>query len=135
MTEFATCMRAHGTAMGDPVPRPGHAGLSIQLPPQAPATAAAYKTCGHYLQPIIEEKRAHAPAITAAVRLSLIHYAGCMRTYGVPMLDPTGQGSLNLGNVPGMGEGFGRYTPQFHSADRSCRHLLAAGVHDDGSGP
>jgi hypothetical protein len=135
MVQFTTCMRARGVAMGDPIHRAGHVGLSIQLPVQDAATAAAYHTCGRYLQPIIEEKAGRAPVITATVRLSLIHYAGCMRSYGVSMLDPTPQGSLNLGNVPGMGEGVGRYTPQFRSADRSCRHLLAAGVHDDGSGP
>jgi hypothetical protein len=135
MVDFARCMRAHGIAMADPFHRPGHAGLSIDLPEQGPGTTAAYKICGHFLQPVIEAKQSGAPAITEAARLGLIHYAQCMRNHGVPMLDPTQQGNLDLGNVPGIGDGVGRYTPQFRSADRDCRHLLPSSVHDDGTGP
>jgi hypothetical protein len=135
MLQFARCMRAHGIAMADPFHRPGHAGLSIDLPEQGPATTSAYATCGHFLLPTIEAKQAGARAITASMRLGLIRYAQCMRTHGIPMLDPTAQGSLSLGNVPGLGNGSGRYSPQFHSADRDCRRLLPAGVHDDGTGP
>ena len=51
------------------------------------------------------------------------------------MLDPTSFGALNLGRPPGVSGDFGRYTPQFRSADTACRHLLPAGVHDDGTGP
>jgi hypothetical protein len=54
-----------------------------------------------------------------------------MRAHDITMLDPTPQGDLNLG-----GDGtFGRYSPQFRSADAACRHLLPAGVTDDGTGP
>jgi hypothetical protein len=135
MVDFARCMRAHGIAMADPFHRPGHSGLSIDLPQQGPATTTAYKTCGHFLTPVIEAKQARVPAITEAVRLGLIHYAQCMRSHGIPMLDPTQQGNLDLGNVPGISNGIGRYTPQFRSADRTCRRLLPSGVHDDGTGP
>jgi hypothetical protein len=59
-----------------------------------------------------------------------------MRAHDIALLDPDPQtGSLNLGNVPGITSDFGRYTPQFHSADAACRHLLPADVHDDGTGP
>lgn len=27
------------------------------------------------------------------------------------------------------------YSPQFRAADAACRHLLPAGVHNDGTGP
>jgi hypothetical protein len=135
MVEFARCMRAHGIAMADPFRRPGHAGLSIDLPEQGPSTAAAYGSCEQFLQPLIEAKQAGAPRITAAVRLGLIHYAQCMRSHAIPMLDPTPLGSLSLGNVRGISNGFGRSSPAFHSADQSCRHLLPASVHDDGTGP
>lgn len=135
MIEFARCMRAHGIAMADPFHRPGHAGLSIDLPEQGPATAAAYGSCERFLQPLIEAKQAGAPRITAAERLGLIHYAQCMRSHAIPMLDPTPQGSLSLGNVPGISNGFGRSSPEFHSADHDCRRLLPASVHDDGTGP
>jgi hypothetical protein len=136
MIEFAHCMRAHGVNMPDPYHRPGHEGLSIELPEQGPATSDAYRSCSQYLKPVIELKELGAQQrITAAVRLGLIRYAECMRTHAVPMLDPNALGQLNLGNVPGITNGFGRYTPQFHAADRDCRHLLPASVPDNGTGP
>jgi len=58
-----------------------------------------------------------------------------MRDHDIAMLDPGPQGQLDLGNVPGITSDFGRYSPQFRAADQSCRHLLPAGVHDDGTGP
>jgi hypothetical protein len=58
-----------------------------------------------------------------------------MRGHDIGMLDPTPFGALSLGNVPGISNAFGRYSPQFRAADAACRHLLPAGVHDDGTGP
>jgi hypothetical protein len=136
MVQFAGCMRAHGIDMPDPIHRPGHDGLSIDLPERGPATSGAYSACGHYLLPTIEFKeRASAQRLTPAVRLGLIHYAECMRGHAVAMLDPNTLGQLNLGNVPGISNGFGRYTPQFRAADHTCRHLLPAAVYDTGTGP
>lgn len=136
MVQFARCMRAHGIDMPDPFRRPGHEGLTIELPEQGPATRAAYNACGRYLQATIELKQGAAEQrITPAVRLGLIHYAECMRSRAIAMLDPDPMGQLALGNVPGISNGLGRYTPQFRIADQACRHLLPASVHDDGSGP
>ena len=112
------------------------AGLSISLPAPGPAVTAATKSCGHFLARLIALKEAHAAAaITPAIRLALVHYAECMRQHDVSMLDPDRVGSLNLGNVPGISNGFGRYTPQFAAADHVCRNLLPPGVRDNGSGP
>jgi hypothetical protein len=136
MVQFAHCMRAHGLNMPDPYHRRGHQGLSVELPPQGPATSDAYKACIQFLKPAIELKQqAAAQTITPAIRLGLVRYAECMRSRGVPMLDPNAEGQLNLGNVPGMTNGFGRYTPQFRVADHDCRHLLPAGIPDNGTGP
>lgn len=136
MVEFARCMRAHGINTPDPVHLPGHVGLSIQLPEQGPVTTDAYSACGHYLQATIELKQGAAERrITPAVRLGLIHYAECMRSHAIAMLDPGPFGELSLGNVPGIDNGLGRYTPQFRTADRACRHLLPASIRDDGTGP
>ncbi len=136
MVEFARCMRAHGIGMSDPFHRPGHDGLTVDLPERGPATSDAYTACGHYLQATIELKQAAAEQqLTPAVRLGLIRYAQCMRTHAVPMLDPGSLGQLSLGNVPGIGNGFGRYTPQFRAADHDCRHFLPANVFDNGTGP
>ena len=135
MLQFARCMRVHGVQMQDPSHRPGHSGLSIDMPEKGPATLAAYGVCGHFMDATIQLKARAFQALPASVHLGLIRYAECMRTHNVPMLDPDQNGTLNLGNVPGIADGFGRYTPQFHQADASCRHLLPAIVHDDGTGP
>jgi hypothetical protein len=134
MVAFARCMRAHGVQMSDPFHRPGHSGLSIDFPPQSPATVVGYAACSGVIKPVIGSK-AGAPAETAADLASLTRYAECIRGRDISMLDPTPQGSLNLGNVPGITDDFGRYSPQFRLADAACRHLLPAGVHDDGTGP
>ena len=135
MVDFARCMRAHGIQMSDPFHRPGHAGLSIDLPTQDPASHPGYVACQHFLQPIIAAKQAGGPTRSAAVLAALTRYAQCMRGHDISMLDPAAQGGLNLGNVPGVSSDFGRYSPQFRSADSACRHLLPASVHDDGTGP
>jgi hypothetical protein len=105
------------------------------MPQQSPAAEAAERACGSIIQPLVEAKLSHIRAIAEPERLGLIHYAQCMRVHGIPMLDPDSLGQLNLGNVPGISTGFGRYSPQFRSADAGCRHLLPVSVHDNGSGP
>jgi hypothetical protein len=136
MLEFAHCMRAHGINMADPHHQPGHSGLSIEVPAQGPATSGAYEVCGSFLKSIIALKqRTTQQQIAPATRLGLIHYAECMRSHAIPMLDPNALGQLNLGDVPGISPGFGRYTPQFSAADHYCRRLLPPSVPDNGSGP
>ena len=132
---FTRCMRAHGVQMSDPVHRPGHAGLSIDMPSRAPANNAAYAACIHFIQANIEAKQAGAAAKAAPHLVALTRYAQCMRSHDISMLDPTPQGELNLGHVPGITSDFGRYSPQFRAADAACRHFLPADVRDDGTGP
>jgi len=132
---FARCMRGHGVQVSDPVHRPGHAGLSIDLPSRGPATNAAYAACIHFIQANIEAKQAAAAAQAAPHLAALTRYAQCMRSHDINMLDPTPDGSLNLGNVPGITSDYGRYSPHFRAADAACRPFLPAGVRDDGSGP
>lgn len=135
MVSFTRCMRAHGVAMSDPVHRPGHAGLSIDMPTQDSATHAAYADCTHFIQAIIRAKVAGAAAQAAPNMAALTRYAECMRGHDIAMLDPKPDGELDLGSVPGITSDFGRYSPQFRTADSACRHLLPRGVHDDGTGP
>jgi hypothetical protein len=135
MIHFARCMRSHGTFMSDPFHRPGHQGLSIDLPTQDAANRSAYNACTHFIQPIIQMKQAAGATRAAAQLPALTRYARCMRGHDISMLDPTPDGQVDMGNVPGISNGFGRYTPQFRAADGACRHLLPAGVHDDGTGP
>jgi hypothetical protein len=137
MVNFARCMRAHGVAMPDPVHEPGHAGLTLQFPSATPGPGmrAANTACQHFIGPIIQAKQAGGAAIPAPRLAKLTDYARCMRAHDIPMLDPDRFGDLNLGNPPGVSSDFGRYSPQFRSADTACRHLLPAGVRDDGTGP
>jgi len=132
MLNYARCMRAHGVNQPDPVHIPGHAGLSLVTSATPPPSRAATAACTHFLQPIIQGK---AAAMTPARIAALASYARCMRSHDIPMLDPTSTGELRLGTVPGISSDFGRNSPQFRGADAACRHLLPAGIHDDGTGP
>jgi hypothetical protein len=136
MVSFARCMRTHGVQMSDPFHVPGHAGLTIDFPTPDAATRPAYAACNHFMARIEQVKAAHGASEGAANLPALTRYAECMRAHDISMLDPSAQGVLHLGDVPGMANNdFGRYSPQFHSADAACRHLLPAGVADDGTGP
>lgn len=133
---FTRCMRTNGVQMSDPVHRPGHQGLSIDLPSHSPANNRAYAACNHFLTKIEQAKQAGSGAsLSAATIRALTNYASCMRQHDIDMLDPTRFGQLNLGNVPGITSNFGRYSPQFRAADRACRHLLPPGTSDNGTGP
>ena len=135
IASFTRCMRGHGVQMSDPVHRPGHAGLSIDMPSQGPANNAAYAACIHFIQANIEAKQSAAAAQAAPHLAALTRYAQCMRNHDINMLDPTPLGELNLGHVPGITSDYGRYSPQFRAADAACRHVLPAGIRDDGTGP
>ncbi len=135
MISFTRCMRSHGVQMSDPYHRPGNAGLTLDLPTRDSATSAAYAACTHFIQATINMKAAGAASQAAPHLAALTRYAQCMRSHDINMLDPTPQGELNLGTVPGITSDFGRYSPQFRAADAACRHLLPAGIRDDGSGP
>jgi hypothetical protein len=91
--------------------------------------------CNHFLARVQAMKAAHAQAELTQWLPYFVRYAACMRSHNIPMLDPGPQGQLNLGNVPGITSDFGRYSPQFRSADAACRHLLPHGVRDNGTGP
>jgi hypothetical protein len=132
---FARCMRAHGVQMSDPAHIPGRSGLSINLPTRDSATNSAWAACNHFIARIEQIKAAAGASWALANLPALTRYAQCMRAHDIAMLDPTADGGLGLGNVPGITGDFGRYSPQFRAADHACRHLLPAGVHDDGTGP
>ena len=135
MVAFTRCLRGHGVDEPDPFHRPGHQGLSVEIPSPGPTTNAALSACNHFIAPIAQMKQAHARQELAQWLPALTHYAQCMRSHDIPMLDPTPQGAVNLGNVPGISSDFGRDSPQFRAADGACRHLLPVAIHDDGTGP
>lgn len=135
MVAFTRCMRAHGVQIRDPFHRTGHQGLTLDVPSPDSANRAAFDACGGLIKAIVQAKQQGAGAAAAPHLAALTSYAECMRGRDIGMLDPTPQGQLNLGHVPGITDGFGRYSPQFRAADSACRHLLPAGVRDDGTGP
>jgi hypothetical protein len=136
LINFARCMRAHGVQMSDPYHRPGHLGLAVDLPTQDAANRTAYAACDHYLRALVRIKQERTAGLMASWLPALTRYAQCMRAHDINMLDPAPGGEISLGDVPGMAKsGFGRHSPQFHSADASCRHLLPPGITDTGSGP
>jgi len=134
MVDFTRCLRGHGVAEPDPVRVPGHAGLSVDVPPPTAKNRPALNACNHFISGLMSAKLAHGASQVASWLPALTRYAQCMRAHGIGMLDPNAEGSLNLGNVPGLPP-IGRYTPQFRQADAACRHVLPRGVRDDGTGP
>jgi hypothetical protein len=135
MINFARCMNSHGVQMSEPYHRAGHAGLTLDIPSRGPATNAAFAACTHFIQPIIAAKESGAAAQAAPHLAALTRYAQCMRRHDISLLDPTPLGAVSLGQVPGINNDFGRYSPQFRAADAACRHYLPADIHDDGTGP
>lgn len=133
--DFARCLRSHGVNEPDPRQRPGDVGLSVDIPRPTAANRAALAACDHFMAKTFSDKEAGASRELAQWLPSLVRYAACMRSHDIDMLDPGPDGQLNLGDVPGITSDFGRYSPQFRAADAACRHLLPAGVRDDGTGP
>jgi hypothetical protein len=71
---------------------------------------------------------------TAKYRAALA-YVDCMRSHGVPNFpDPTSDGQINVDFAHGgkdgshASSGIDRMSPQYISADQTCRHLLPGGV-------
>jgi hypothetical protein len=137
MLDYTACMRSHGVQMRDPFHRPGHNGLTLDLPTMTPPVRAANQACQQILQPLIDAKQAGQRQQALANLPALISYARCMRQHAIPMPDPGPDGQLNLGQVPGISSDIGRHDPRFRAADAACRHLLPADVaaRDDGTGP
>lgn len=133
--KYAQCLRAHGLNEPDPFHRPGHVGLSISIPVDSASNRPALHACAHFIARIVQQKLANSASVAAPRLAPLTRYAICMRSHDIPMLDPDRYGNLNLGNVPGITSDFGRYSPQFRSADIACRHFLPSGVRDNGTGP
>ena len=130
LVQFTECMRGHGIDVPDPQPN------SVRIPAGTdPATAAARRACQHWLPSLSSGSAGRPNGNLAAEMPQLIAYARCMRVHDIAMLDPNSFGALNLGQVPGINNDFGRYSSQFRVADAACRSLLPAGVHDDGTGP
>lgn len=72
---------------------------------------------------------------TAARYKAALAYVDCMRSHGVSNFpDPTSDGQINVNFAFGgkdgapVSSGIDRMSPQYISADQTCRHLLPGGV-------
>jgi hypothetical protein len=72
---------------------------------------------------------------TASKYKAALAYVDCMRSHGVSNFpDPTSDGQINVNFASGgkdgapMSSGIDRMSPQYISADRTCRQLLPGGV-------
>ena len=135
--DYVHCVRSHGVTISDPTHRPGHEGLTLNLPDYGtPGFAAANTACQHIIVPVQAMKNGNQGSPSPATMTALIAYARCMRAHDISMLDPaTTDGHISLGHVDGINNDIGRSDPQFRAADTACRHLLPTGVSDDGTGP
>jgi hypothetical protein len=136
--DYARCMRANGASdFPDPVQRPGHTGLSLEVNPSAPQYHAADQVCHHFIAAIIEQKSQHVrDSMTPQLLAGLTAYARCMRDRGIPLADPDPtDGHISFDASLPFGQAIGRHAPVFQQADAACRSQLPAGVTDDGTGP
>ena len=133
--DYTHCLRAHGVNEPDPTHRPGHAGLTINIPTPNASNRSALDACQHLIAAVVQRKEAGARSEIALWLPQLTQYAQCMRTHGIEMLDPSSQPSPAGLLALAPNNTFGRDSSQFKTADTACRHLLPAAVHDDGTGP
>jgi hypothetical protein len=114
--DFVACMRSHGVHMRDPFHRPGHTGLSLEVP-GGPASQPAEAKCRHLLKGNIGAKAAFV-ASPAFLEYNL-RLAQCLRDHGEDVPDPT----ADHPDAEGVGADR-RNTPLFQAADQACRQLV-----------
>jgi hypothetical protein len=133
---LAKCFRSHGINVPDPTPGGGPAAgfeggqRTLRNYPQAQVNAAR-QACQQYISQAFPQLNL-SPAQRAQRQQQLIKFAGCMRSHGINVPDPT----------PGANGGFGigrifrsidRNSPAFKSAITACQSL--APQRPGGGGP
>ena len=136
MVDFARCMRQHGVQMSDPVPPPraqralDRAAAANFVDPRRLRRLQPFHCQGHPGQGSRSDPTGRRPPAGP-------HAA--TRPACAPMTSPCPirhhRGNSISARWRASHSDFGRYSPQFRSADSACRHLLPAGTHDDGTGP
>jgi hypothetical protein len=114
--DFVACVRQHGVTIRDPYHRPGHVGLSLEVP-AGPNADAAVAACRNLLKGNIGAKARFA-ASPEFLQYNL-RLAQCLRDHGEDVPDPTPQ------HVDAEGVGADRRnTPHFQAADQACRQQI-----------
>jgi len=117
---FSSCMRSHGVPTF-PGPAPG--GLLPKRTPQQLGVSsaeldAADRACIHFAPNAGKPSAAQV----AAYRTTMLRYARCVRSHGVPkMPDPDNRGHLDVG----PGSDVDVNSPQFEAAYNACRKDLS----------
>jgi hypothetical protein len=109
-------MRRHGVTMRDPFRRPGHTGLSLEVP-GGPTADAANTACRNMLKGNIGAKERFA-ASPEFLQYNL-RLAQCLRDHGEDVPDPTAAHP----DAEGIGADR-RDTPHFQAADQACRQQI-----------
>ena len=66
------------------------------------------------------------PPLDPVLRAKTLAYSKCMRAHGIADFpDPNGDGVLQIQGTPGSD--LAPDNPQFHTADKACKHLLPGG--------
>lgn len=116
---FSRCMRSHGVAA---YPDPSQPGLLPkrtlrELGVSNTQFQAAQGACIH----LVPNGGAPTPAQVAQYRSTMLVYARCIRTHGVPnMPDPDSRGHLDIG----PGSGVDVNSPKFLAAFHTCKKDL-----------
>jgi hypothetical protein len=127
---LAQCMRAHGLpAFPDPSPSGGFSS-NVLTTFDTSTGQAAYGACRHLLtgapsisqlqQELQKEQQAQAQRLPTMVK-----FAQCMRSHGVPGFPDPGQ------NLPAAAKGTGLNpnSPVFQAAVKACQSVLPPGAH------
>ncbi len=128
---LAKCFRAHGINVPDPSSGGGPAGGGglfrvLRNYSQAQVTAAR-QACQKYFAAAFPRLNL-SPQQQAQLRQQLVKFAGCMRSHGVNVPDPTFNGNGAGGGAGGFGFGQGfrssqRNSPAFQTALKACQSL------------
>jgi hypothetical protein len=139
---LAQCMRSHGVpTFPDPNTSGGYSlapdgslagtgGASIDV--DSSQVQAAYGDCQHLLPGApsisrLEQLEQQEQQQQAQMLPTLLKYAQCMRSHGVPNYPDPGQNDPSA--APGNGPALNPNSPQFQAASTACQHLLPPGAH------
>jgi len=120
------------TQSGQPVPSAASLGPTTTATPSSGVASPGPTTTA---RPSSSSPAAGTGGRTAAKYEAALSYVDCMRSHGVPNFpDPSASGQINVDFAYGgkdgspASAGIDRTSPQYISADQTCRHLLPGGV-------
>nr|AFI57014.1 QmnJ [Amycolatopsis orientalis] len=118
LLQYAQCMRDNGVQLADP--QPDNPGAMYQgVDKDSAAFVAANKTCGHFLDGVVQERQNQDSGDQAQQDEEMLALAKCLREKGIDVPDP----------VPGSDTPFGdkldRTDPATSKALKECQTAAA----------